>query len=104
MGLTAAANCTGLWTERTAATDTRQPGGPYPPPDVYSRASNWTEEVVMAIRIDQGERTYELVEGWGELKPGWTWGLVGDVAVDSHDIVHVFTRSSNPPCRIYDRS
>ncbi len=58
----------------------------------------------MAIRIDQGERTYELVEGWGELKEGWTWGQVGDVAVDSQDIVHVFTRNSNPPCRIYDRS
>ncbi|HEY3116504.1 MAG TPA: hypothetical protein VGK54_07175 [Chloroflexota bacterium] len=58
----------------------------------------------MAIRIDQGERTYELVEGWGELKPGWTWGLVGDVAVDSHDIVHVFVRSSNPPYRTFDRS
>ena len=56
------------------------------------------------VSIDAGERTYELVPGWGELKPNWVWGLVGDVAVDSHDNVHVFTRSADPPCRIYDRS
>ena len=56
------------------------------------------------VSIDAGERTYELVPGWGELKPNWVWGLVGDVAVDSHDNVHVFTRSADPPCRIYDSS
>lgn len=54
------------------------------------------------IRVEAGERTYELGEGWGELKPGWIWGQVGDVDVDSTDKIHVFTRNANPPYRIYD--
>ena len=58
----------------------------------------------MALRVENGVRTYEAVEGWGELKPGWIWGQVGDVAVDSNDRVHVFTRNANPPYRIYDIS
>jgi hypothetical protein len=55
-----------------------------------------------ALQVENGVRTYEAVEGWGELKPGWIWGQVGDVAVDSNDRVHVFTRNANPPYRIYD--
>jgi DNA-binding beta-propeller fold protein YncE len=53
--------------------------------------------------IDVGERQYELVEGWGELRPGWIWGQVGAVAVDSDDNVHVFTRAEHP-YRVYDKS
>lgn len=55
------------------------------------------------VVIDAGERQYELVEGWGEMRPGQEWGLVAGVAVDSQDRVHVFTRS-NPPYRVFDRS
>jgi DNA-binding beta-propeller fold protein YncE len=58
----------------------------------------------VALRVENGVRAYEAVEGWGELKPGWIWGQVGDVAVDSNDRVHVFTRNANPPYRIYDTS
>jgi DNA-binding beta-propeller fold protein YncE len=50
-----------------------------------------------------GERQYEVVEGWGELPPGWIWGQVGAVGVDSRDRVHVFTRT-NHPYMIFDRS
>lgn len=57
----------------------------------------------MALVIDAGDRQYELVEGWGELRPGGIWGQVGDVAVDSQDHVHVFTRT-DPPYMIFDRS
>src|SRR3954453_17126217 len=53
--------------------------------------------------IDVGERHYELVEGWGELRPGWIWGQVGAVSVDSDDNVHVFTRAEHP-YRVYDKS
>src|SRR6202162_5223484 len=50
-----------------------------------------------------GERQYEVVAGWGQLPAGWVWGQVGDVAVDSRDRVHVFTRT-NHPYMIFDRS
>lgn len=53
--------------------------------------------------IDAGERQYELVEGWGQLPPGWRWGQVGAVGVDSNDHVHVFTRTEHP-YMIFDRS
>jgi DNA-binding beta-propeller fold protein YncE len=53
--------------------------------------------------IDAGERKYELVEGWGELPPGWVWGQVGAVGVDSQDRVHVFTRTEHP-YMIFDRA
>jgi DNA-binding beta-propeller fold protein YncE len=53
--------------------------------------------------IDVGDRQYELVEGWGELRPDWIWGQVGAVSVDSDDNVHVFTRAEHP-YRVYDRS
>ena len=43
-----------------------------------------------------GQLEYEVVEGWGKLPEGWRWGQVGGVAVDSHDEVHVFTRSDHP--------
>lgn len=49
------------------------------------------------------ERQYEFVKGWGQLPPGWNWGQVGDVAVDSRDRVHVFTRTDHP-YMIFDRS
>jgi len=48
------------------------------------------------MKFDAGDRQYELVENWGELPQGWTWGQVGAVGVDSHDRVHVFTRTVHP--------
>lgn len=53
--------------------------------------------------IDAGERQYELVEAWGKLPPGWIWGQVGAVGVDSRDRVHVFTRTDHP-YMIFDHS
>jgi DNA-binding beta-propeller fold protein YncE len=52
--------------------------------------------------VEAGERQYELVEKWGELPAGWIWGQVGAVGVDSHDHVHVFTRTDHP-YMIFDR-
>lgn len=57
----------------------------------------------MAVVLEAGERKYELVEGWGQLPPGWVWGQVGAVGVDSTDKVHVFTRTDHP-YMIFDRS
>ena len=53
--------------------------------------------------IDAGERQYELVPGWGQLPPGWIWGQVGAVGVDSQDQVHVFTRTDHP-YMVFDKS
>ena len=55
------------------------------------------------MRIDAGDRQYELVEGWGEMPGGWIWGQVGGVAVDSQDNVHAFTRAPHP-YRVFDKS
>lgn len=53
--------------------------------------------------VEAGDRTYELVEGWGELPEGWRWGQVAAVATDSEDNVHVFTRTEHP-YMIFDRA
>ena len=55
------------------------------------------------IRIEAGDRQYELVEGWGTLPAGWTWGQVAGVACDSRDRVHVYARTDHP-YMVFDRS
>ena len=55
------------------------------------------------IKIEAGERQYELVEGWGTLPAGWTWGQVAGVACDSQDRVHVYTRTKHP-YMVFDRA
>ena len=54
------------------------------------------------IKIEAGERQYELVEGWGTLPEGWSWGQVAGVACDSQDQVHVYTRTEHP-YMVFDR-
>jgi DNA-binding beta-propeller fold protein YncE len=55
------------------------------------------------ITIEAGDRRYELVEGWGQLPEGWQWGQVAGVACDSHDRVHVYTRTPHP-YMVFDKS
>ena len=45
---------------------------------------------------------YEVVESWGTLPQGWTFGNVGTVAVDSQDRVYAFQRK-DPPIFVFDR-
>jgi len=49
-----------------------------------------------------GDYTYEIVEGWGQLPEGWTWGVIPAVACDSQDRVFVYSRSQHPLV-IFDR-
>ena len=55
------------------------------------------------MKIEVGDRQYELVTGWGEIPDGWQWGQVGAVATDSNDNVHIFTRDEHP-YRVFDKS
>ena len=55
------------------------------------------------MKIEAGERQYELVEGWGTLPEGWAWGQVAGVACDSQDRVHVYTRTEHP-YMVFDRA
>jgi DNA-binding beta-propeller fold protein YncE len=42
------------------------------------------------------ELKYLVVKGWGELPPGWDFGRVIGVAVDSSDKIYVFNRGEHP--------
>lgn len=55
------------------------------------------------MRVEAGERQYEVVEGWGTLPDGWRWGQVAALACDSEDNVHVFTRTEHP-YMIFDKA
>ncbi|MSP78315.1 MAG: hypothetical protein EXR67_01985 [Dehalococcoidia bacterium] len=52
--------------------------------------------------IGAGAYRYRVQEGWGKLPPGFQWGQVGGVAVDSQDRVYVFNRSAHP-MMVFDR-
>jgi hypothetical protein len=41
----------------------------------------------MANTVGSGQYTYELVERWGTLPSGWTFGPVSAIAADSQDRV-----------------
>lgn len=55
-----------------------------------------------ATLFGSGKYTYEVVEGWGKLPTGWTFGWIPAVAVDSKDRVFVYSRSEHPLV-IFDR-
>ena len=59
-------------------------------------------ETKMANTVGSGQYTYELVERWGTLPSGWTFGPVSAVATDSQDRVYAFQRK-DPPVLIFDR-
>ncbi len=54
-------------------------------------------------RIGSGSHTYELVEDWGRLPAGMSYGFGCGVVVDSSDRVYVTSRSTNPCVAIFDR-
>jgi len=48
------------------------------------------------LRFGSGSIGFEVVEGWGRLSEGWSFGHVIGVAVDSQDDVYVLNRSEHP--------
>ena len=57
----------------------------------------------MAKVIGGGAHQYEVIEDWGTLPPGWSYGEVAAVGVDSRDNVYVFNRGEHPMI-VFDRA
>jgi hypothetical protein len=55
------------------------------------------------VILGKGEYRYQVVEKWGELPPGYTYGDTAAVCVDSKDNVYVFTRGAHPVI-VFDRN
>ena len=54
------------------------------------------------VKIGSGGFTYEVVEEWEKLPPGYSWTDAAAVAVDSQDNVYVFNRGDHPMI-VFDR-
>ena len=54
-------------------------------------------------KVGSGQFIYDLIEGWGELPPDLSFGVVADVAVDSRDRLYCFQRK-DPPVIVLDSS
>ena len=52
--------------------------------------------------LGDGAFTYEPVENWAKLPPGWSFKEIGGVGVDKNDNVHVFNRGEHPMI-VFDR-
>ena len=52
--------------------------------------------------IGSGDYTYEIVENWAKLPPGWSFKEIGAVGVDGQDRVYVFNRGEHPMI-VFDR-
>src|SRR5262249_41276397 len=52
--------------------------------------------------VGSGAYTYEPVENWAKLPPGWSFKEIGGVGVDRHDNVFVFNRGEHPMI-VFDR-
>ena len=54
------------------------------------------------MRVGEGEWTYEPVENWAKLPPGWRFKEIGAVGTDGRDNVYVFNRGEHPMI-VFDR-
>jgi hypothetical protein len=53
--------------------------------------------------VGSGAYTYEPVENWAKLPPGWSFKEIGGVGVDRNDNVYVFNRGDHPMI-VFDRN
>ena len=60
-------------------------------------------EASSPVILGKGQYKYQVIENWGELPPGYTYGDSAAVCVDSKDNVYVFTRGAHPVI-VYDRN
>src|SRR5882724_6932230 len=54
------------------------------------------------VTLGSGDYTYEPVENWARLPPGWSFKEIGGVGVDFKDNVYVFNRGEHPMI-VFDR-
>ena len=54
------------------------------------------------VTVGTGKYTYDVIENWGKLPAGDTFGMVSAIATDSNDRVFAFQRK-DPPMLIFDR-
>jgi outer membrane protein assembly factor BamB len=50
----------------------------------------------MPTIVGSGAYTYEVVEDWAKLPPGWSFKEIGSVGTDRNDNVYVFNRGEHP--------
>ena len=53
-------------------------------------------------QVGDGQFKYEVIENWGRLPDGWSFGRVTGVAVDSEDRVYICQQLQNPPVVVFD--
>jgi DNA-binding beta-propeller fold protein YncE len=53
--------------------------------------------------VGSGSYRYEVVENWGRLPAGWSFGRVTGVAVDSQQRVFVCQQAQDPPVLVFDQ-
>ena len=56
----------------------------------------------MTTIVGSGDWTYEVVENWAKLPPGWSFKEIGAVGTDRNDNVFVFNRGEHP-MMVFDR-
>jgi DNA-binding beta-propeller fold protein YncE len=55
------------------------------------------------VAVGSGPYRYDLIEGWGTLPEGMSFGVVTGVAVDSQERVIVCQQQMEPPVIVFDR-
>ncbi len=53
--------------------------------------------------VGDGPYKYQVVDSWGKLPNGWSYGRIVGVAVDSQDRVYICQQLENPPVLVFDR-
>lgn len=54
------------------------------------------------VTVGQGAFTYDFIQEWAKLPPGWSFKEVAGVGVDGRDRVYVFNRGQHP-LMVFDR-
>ncbi|HUQ70339.1 MAG TPA: hypothetical protein VM165_12490 [Planctomycetaceae bacterium] len=62
-----------------------------------------TARAAEAVKLGGGAFTYAVVDGWGQLPAGMSYGLGCAIVVDGQDRVYVTSRSESPCVAVFDK-